>query len=172
VKKAVAEGRFREDLYYRINVVQLYIPPLRERKEDIVPLALEILQKLNGELKRNFTGFTPAAAELLERYPWPGNIRELRNVIERTMILTADQEIDARHLPEEIRDQGLQSEVAMLPDLGRHSDDDQFMSLRDLEDKYIDQILEATGHNKTHAARILGIHPTSLMRRLKAKVPV
>jgi two-component system response regulator AtoC len=171
VKKAVAEGRFREDLYYRINVVQLYIPPLRERKEDIVPLALEILQKLNGELKRNFTGFTPAAAELLERYPWPGNIRELRNVVERTMILTADHEIDARHLPEEIRDQGLQNEFPISSDPETCSDADQFPSLRDLEDRYIDQVLEATGHNKTHAARILGIHPTSLMRRLKAKVP-
>ena len=99
LKNAISQGRFREDLYYRINVVQLYIPPLRERKEDIVPLALEILQQLNRELKKNFTGFTPAAADLLEQYPWPGNIRELRNVTERTMILTTQGEIDARHLP-------------------------------------------------------------------------
>jgi two-component system, NtrC family, response regulator AtoC len=105
LKNAVIQGRFREDLYYRINVVQLDIPPLRERKEDIVPLALEILQQFNRELKKNFTGFTPAAAELLAQYPWPGNIRELRNVIERTMILSAQGEIDASHLPEEIRDQ-------------------------------------------------------------------
>ena len=105
LKNAISQGRFREDLYYRINVVQLYIPPLRERKEDIVPLALEILQHLNRELKKNFTGFTPAAADLLAQYPWPGNIRELRNVIERTMILSAEGEIDACHLPEEIRDQ-------------------------------------------------------------------
>ena len=108
LKNAISQARFREDLYYRMNVVQLYIPPLRERQEDIVPLALEILQQLNRELKKNFTGFTPAAADLLEQYPWPGNIRELRNVTERTMILTAEGEIDVRHLPEEIRDRHLE----------------------------------------------------------------
>ena len=108
LKNAISQARFREDLYYPMNVVQLYIPPLRERKEDIVPLALEILQQLNRELKKNFTGFTPAAADLLEQYPWPGNIRELRNVTERTMILTAEGEIDVRHLPEEIRDRHLE----------------------------------------------------------------
>jgi len=170
IKNSVAEGRFREDLYYRINVVQLYIPPLRERKEDIVPLALEILQKLNGDLKRTFTGFTPAAAQLLERYQWPGNIRELRNVIERTMILTADREIDSCHLPEEIRDQVVEKHPASLPPPDPHGDG-ELPSLRELEGKYIDQVLEATSHNKTQAARILGIHPTSLMRRLKSKVP-
>jgi two-component system, NtrC family, response regulator AtoC len=170
IKDSVAQGRFREDLYYRINVVQLYIPPLRERKEDIMPLALEILQKLNGDLKRTFTGFTPAAAQLLEEYPWPGNIRELRNVVERTMILTADHEIDARHLPEEIRDQSVDKNGMALSGTRRLDAGDEYLSLRELEDKYIDQVLEATCHNKTQAARILGIHPTSLMRRLKAKL--
>ena len=171
LKNAVGEGRFREDLFYRINVVQLYIPPLRERKEDIVPLALEIMQHLNRELKKSFTGFTPAAAELLGQYLWPGNIRELRNVIERTMILSAQGEIDANHLPEEIRDQHADKKITEA-----FSDDDisptgdQFLSLRALEDNYIEQVLAATGNNKTQAARILGIHPTSLQRRLKAKV--
>ena len=87
LKEAVARGPFREDLYYRLNVVPLFLPPLRERIEDIVPLALELMQHFNRELKKKFTGFTPAAAELLQQYPWPGNIRELKNVIERTMIL-------------------------------------------------------------------------------------
>jgi two-component system, NtrC family, response regulator AtoC len=170
LKNAVIQGRFREDLYYRINVVQLDIPPLRERKEDIVPLALEILQQFNRELKKNFTGFTPAAAELLAQYPWPGNIRELRNVIERTMILSAQGEIDASHLPEEIRDQHAEKKT-----MEAFSEDDisptgdQFLSLRALEDNYIEQVLAATGNNKTQAARILGIHPTSLQRRLKGK---
>jgi two-component system response regulator AtoC len=170
LKNAVSQGRFREDLYYRVNVVQLYIPPLRERKEDIVPLALEILQHFNRELKRNFTGFTPAAGELLEQYPWPGNIRELRNVIERTMILSAQGEIDADHLPEEIRDQHPEkkaNEAFSEDDISPTGD--QFLSLRALEDNYIEQVLAATGNNKTQAARILGIHPTSLQRRLKGK---
>jgi two-component system response regulator AtoC len=154
LKNAVSQGRFREDLYYRINVVQLYIPPLRERKEDIVPLALEILQQLNRELKKAFTGFTPAAGDLLEEYPWPGNIRELRNVLERTMILSAQGEIDATHLPEEIRDQHVEKHA-----LEAFSEDDisptgdQFLSLHALEDNYIEQVLAATGNNKTQAAR-------------------
>jgi two-component system, NtrC family, response regulator AtoC len=170
LKDAVSQGRFREDLYYRINVVQLYIPPLRERKEDIVTLALEILQQFNRELKKSFTGFTPAAADLLGQYSWPGNIRELRNVIERTMILSAQGEIDASHLPEEIRDQYVEkkaSEAFSEDDISPTGD--QFLTLRSLEDNYIEQVLAATGNNKTQAARILGIHPTSLQRRLKVK---
>src|ERR1035438_7597995 len=139
LKDARAQGRFREDLYYRINVVQLYIPPLRERKEDIVTLALEILQQFNGELKKSFTGFTPAAADLLVQYPWPGNIRELRNVIERTMILSPQVEIDSSHLPEEIRDQRGEknaSEAFSEDDISPTGD--QFLTLRALEDNYIE----------------------------------
>jgi two-component system, NtrC family, response regulator AtoC len=166
LKEAVVQGRFREDLYYRLNVVPLFIPPLRERKEDILPLALDLVQHFNRELNRRFTGLTPAAADLLQRYRWPGNIRELKNVIERTMILAPEGDIDAAFLPEEIRDE--------VPDPGKLSpvneesaDGRHFISLRELEDDYIQQVLVATANNKTHAARILGIHPTSLLRRLK-----
>ncbi|HYJ47718.1 MAG TPA: sigma-54 dependent transcriptional regulator [Pyrinomonadaceae bacterium] len=168
LKQAVAQGRFREDLYYRLNVVPLYIPPLRERNEDIVPLALELLQHFNRELKKSFTGLTPAAAALLQHYPWPGNIRELKNVMERTMILAPEGDIDAAYLPEEIRDH-LQEHRRTEP--ASHMDvsptGDQFLTLRELEDDYIEQVLAATSNNKTQAARILGIHPTSLLRRLK-----
>jgi two-component system response regulator AtoC len=168
LKEAVSKGEFREDLYYRLNVVPLFIPPLRERGEDILPLALDILQHFNDELKKNFTGFTPAAAELLQHYPWPGNIRELRNVIERTMILCKGTEIDDENLPEEVRDyhQEVGSEE-VSSSLGVSPTGDQFVSLKELEDRYIHEVLNATGQNKTHAARILGIHPTSLLRRLK-----
>ena len=100
----MAKGEFREDLYYRLNVLPLFIPPLRERKEDVVPLALDFMGQFNKDLKKSFVGFTPAAADLLKDYPWPGNIRELRNVIERTMILCKETEIDAADLPEEVRD--------------------------------------------------------------------
>jgi len=164
LKSAVAAGLFREDLYYRLNVVRLDIPPLRERKEDILPLALDLLQHFNRELNKKFTGFTPGAAELLQQYTWPGNIRELKNVIERTMILAPEGEIEAVFLPEEIRDHPAdeKSEPTTANANGHH-----FVSLRELEDNYIEQILVATGNNKTQACRILGIHPTSLMRRMK-----
>jgi two-component system response regulator AtoC len=168
LKAAIADGRFREDLFYRLNVVPLCIPPLRERREDIVTLALDMMQRFNRELKKNFSGLTPAAAELLTRYPWPGNIRELKNVIERTMILAPEGDIDASYLPEEIRDHiaevasGPISHIEELSPTGH-----QFVTLRELEEHYIDEVLTASGQNKTQAARILGIHPTSLMRRLK-----
>jgi two-component system response regulator AtoC len=171
LKEAAAQGRFREDLYYRLNVVPLFIPPLRERQEDIVPLALDLVQQFNRELHKNFTGFTPAAAELLQRYSWPGNIRELKNVIERTMILAPEGDIDAAALPEEIRDFGpstpRDSNNGNAPRADQSAASGSLVTLRELEDSYIQQVLTATGNNKTQAARILGIHPTSLLRRLK-----
>jgi two-component system response regulator AtoC len=167
LKDAVAHGQFREDLYYRLNVVPLFIPPLRERKEDIVPIALELMQHFNRELSKKFIGFTPGAAELLQQYLWPGNIRELKNVIERTMILSSEGDIDAASLPEEIRDHLSEVRGEALSPTDISPTGHQFLSLRALEDHYIEQVLAATGNNKTQACRILGIHPTSLMRRLK-----
>src|ERR1700746_3044410 len=171
LKDAVARGIFREDLYYRLNVVPLFLPPLRERKEDIVPLALDLMQHFNRELKKRFTGFTPGAAQLLQNYPWPGNIRELKNVIERTMILVPEGDIDAAALPEEIRDYIRTSARDRVgesgSDLNVSPNGRPLVTLRELEDDYIQEVLVATANNKTHAARILGIHPTSLLRKLK-----
>jgi len=163
LKQIVADGRFREDLFYRLNVMPLFIPPLRERQEDILPLALDLMKWFNQELKKNFVGFTPSAAELLVRYAWPGNIRELKNVIERTMILAPEGDIDASSLPEEIR----KTEAPLPTSSEDPFQEDPLVTLRELEEEYIQKVLAATGNNKTHAAKILGIHPTSLLRRLK-----
>jgi two-component system response regulator AtoC len=172
LKEDVAQEKFREDLYYRLNVVPLYIPPLRDRKEDIMPLALTMLERYNKELKRTFTAFTPAAAEVMTNYSWPGNIRELKNVIERTMILAPGSEIDAAYLPEEIRDYEAPA-VAEAPLYTDSMPNGQpYLTLRELEERYIHEVLVATGHNKAQAARILGIHSTSLMRRLKKEQEV
>jgi two-component system response regulator AtoC len=169
LKEAAAKGEFREDLFYRLNVMPLFIPPLRDRPEDILPLALDIMQRYNREMKKSFTGFTPAAAELLRQYRWPGNIRELKNVIERTMILASEGDIDVDELPEEIRDferpEVTPAEIMTSADISPTGT--QFVTLRELEQRYIHEVLFATGNNKTQAARILGIHSTSLMRRLK-----
>ena len=169
LKEAVAAGHFREDLYYRLHVVPLFIPPLRDRKEDTLTLALDMVRHFNRELNKKFTGFTPAAAHLLRQYSWPGNIRELRNVIERTMILASEGLIDAADLPEEIRIHPSPAEDEIPPVAALAPDGSKFLSLRELEDTYIDQVLFATGNNKSQAARILGIHPTSLLRHLKRK---
>ena len=167
LKEAVARGEFREDLFYRLNVMPLSIPALRDRREDVVPLALEMMKKYNTELKKNFAGYTPAAAELLTQYPWPGNIRELKNVIERTMILAPEGEIDAISLPEEIRDYQSQITAAHPTANAAAGLEGKFVSLRELEQRYIHEVLAATGNNKAQTARILGIHSTSLLRKLK-----
>ncbi len=168
LKDAVSRGEFRDDLFYRLNVLPLFIPPLRERKEDIVPLAIDMMKRFNEEMKKHFTGFTPAAAESLRAYTWPGNIRELRNVIERTMILAREGEIDVEDLPHEIREFEAPPEAPAEVEIS--SLNTPFVTLEELEDRYILEVLTATGNNKTHAARILGIHPTSLARKLK-KMP-
>jgi two-component system response regulator AtoC len=154
LKEAASQGDFREDLFYRLNVVPLRIPPLRERPEDILPLALDLVGQFNSELKKSFTGFTPAAAEVLRSYAWPGNIRELKNAIERTMILAPQGEIDASFLPKEICERQAPAPPGAL------------CTLREMEEHHIAEVLKATGNNKTEAARVLGIHPSSLFRRL------
>src|ERR1051326_6120648 len=168
LKAAVARGIFREDLYYRLNVLPILLPPLRERREDIVPLALGMLERFNREMKKSFTGITAGAAELLKRYSWPGNIRELKNVVERSMILAPEGDIDVSCLPEEIRDF---SEAPAPCEIDSHLDlsptGHQYVTLRELEERYIQEVLALTANNKTQAAHILGIHPTSLLRRLK-----
>ena len=167
LKDAVAKSQFREDLYYRLNVLPLFLPPLRDRREDILPLALDMMSRFNKELKKNLIGFTPAAAEMLQNYSWPGNIRELRNIVERAMILSYDNQIGADNLPEEVRDFHAEPEPEEDFAVDPSPTGDQFVTLRQLEELYIQQVLSATGQNKTHAAKILGIHPTSLLRRLK-----
>ena len=166
LKEAVAQGRFREALFYRLNVVPLFIPPRRERGEDILPLALDMVQRFNEELKKSFLGFTPEAAGLIVNYTWPGNIRELKNVVERTMILAPEGHIDAISLSEEIRESKATNHCEVAPNHGDLGGD-FLVSLRELEEDYIRKVLAATGNNKTQAAKILGIHPTSLLRRLK-----
>ncbi|HHF42125.1 MAG TPA: sigma-54-dependent Fis family transcriptional regulator, partial [Candidatus Aminicenantes bacterium] len=161
---AVKEGRFREDLFYRLNVVPIYIPPLRERKEDIIPLALFFMSEYNRELKRSYTGITPEAAEALEKYSWPGNVRELRNIIERIMSLNDDQEIRYHHLPVEIQKYKSTGAEKMIQ---QTLQSEEWPTLKELEEKYIQNVLEYTGMNKSKAAKILGIHPSSLFRKLK-----
>ena len=134
----------------------------------MLPLALEMVKHFNRELKKSFTGFTPGAAELLQKYPWPGNIRELKNVIERTMILSPEGDMDAAFLPEEIRDHAeVVEETEPMSPYDVSPTGAQFVTLHELEEDYIHEVLSATGNNKAQAARILGIHPTSILRRLK-----
>jgi two-component system response regulator AtoC len=163
--KATEKGQFRSDLFYRLNVVPIVIPPLRERKEDILPLALLLIQEFNQELRRSYKGITQEAAQAMLSYPWPGNVRELRNIIERIMSLYSEEEVQFVHFPAEIRNYRASPENETLEKI---APGESMPTLEELEKLYIEKVLVFTDRNRTKAARILGIHPTSLFRKLKS----
>lgn len=169
--RMVRDGQFREDLYYRLNVGAIDIPALRERREDIMPLARHFLQKAAPVVGSACGDLDADAAPLLEAYRWPGNIRELRNVMERAAILAAGQTITARHLPRDIVNlMGPQAEHAVqaapVP-VKAHAAN---QSLAAVEEDYIRQILQQCGGNKTQAAEILGISRLTLRNKLREDV--
>jgi DNA-binding NtrC family response regulator len=155
----IAAGRFREDLYYRLNVIPIYIPPLRERPEDIPPLVDAFVRKHSAGERRLVT---QAAMERLKVQPWRGNARELENVIERAMALSDASEIGPDDLP--FAGSACVEEVDPATVL-LQSAAEQRMTLRELEERYIDQILRSTGGNKVQAAKLLGIDRKTLYRR-------
>jgi two-component system response regulator HydG len=156
----IAAGRFREDLFYRLNVVTLKVPPLRERQEDIPVLADYFLKRYAEKNHRLIKGFSPRATDLLMRHLWPGNVRELENVVERAVILSRGNLITPAEFPGALQAMD-ESEENEAPDLspGR--------SLKEVERQMIIRTLEEVGGNRTHAAQILGISRRTLQLKLK-----
>ena len=157
LEQLVREGKFREDLYYRINVVAVDLPPLRERREDIGVLARQFLHKYTVESGKQLRGISPEALALLEAAPWPGNVRELENVIERAVLLADDDEINPGHLPRH-----LQHPPPAEPG-GSESDG----SLEQVGRNHIIEVLRSTEGNKAKASAILGINRTTLWRMMQ-----
>jgi DNA-binding NtrC family response regulator len=156
----VVAGTFRQDLFYRIDVVHVRIPPLRGRGNDVLLLAQHFLQKIAARLGKPVTGLsTEVAARLLE-YDWPGNVRELENSIERAVALTPFDKLTVDDLPERIRDRRA-STIAIEGD-----DPELLPTLKEVERRYIERVIKMTGGNKTQAARILGLERRTLYRRL------
>ena len=156
----VAGGQFREDLFYRLNVIPIQVPPLRDRPEDVMPLAHHFADMLAREMRIAPRHISEEVQLSLEHYSWPGNARELRNVIERALLLEDGDAIDLDHLPAEIR--GLSAEpekIFVLPASG--------LSLDQLERELICQALERAGGNKSGAARLLGLSRDTLRYRLE-----
>jgi two-component system, NtrC family, response regulator HydG len=149
----VNAGRFRQDLYYRLRVIEIRVPPLRERREDVLPLARSFLAARSG---RKATGFTPRAANQLVRYGWPGNVRELENAVERAVVLSRGGRIDVEDVPEEVS--------LALP--GVHAAG-EMRPLEEVERDYILAVLRANDGNKTRAAEQLKIGAATLYRKLK-----
>ncbi len=158
--KAVENGGFREDLYYRINLVPIYMPPLRERREDIPFLSKYFIGTANREFKRNVQGIVEEAEGLLMAYDWPGNVRELKNVIERAVILGGEEYILVEHLPREIAKNAHDADVEFkLPEKG--------ISLAGVERGLIEQALRRAGGNQVQAAKLLDISRHALRHRMK-----
>lgn len=164
--RMVQEGQFREDLYYRLNVGAIDIPTLRERRDDIMLLAQYFLDKAALAVGCSCQGIDPTVAPMLEAYRWPGNIRELRNVMERAAILAAGQVVTARHLPKEI---GIPASEAPQKAVETQAVHSAFAnrSLASIEEEHIRAVLKQCGGNKTQAAEVLGISRLTLRNKLK-----
>ncbi len=160
----IAAERFREDLFYRLNVVALEIPPLRRRQEDIPLLAQHFLEHFADQNNKAIRGFTPRAMDRLVRYRWPGNVRELMNAVERAVVLTRSESVDAADFPLIIRDGDSATGSETDPDRLQLSGD---MPLEQIERAAIISTLEAAGGNKSEAARRLGITRKTLHKKLK-----
>jgi two-component system response regulator HydG len=161
LEQSVEEGRFREDLLYRINVIQVRVPPLRERGNDVLLLAQQFIEGYASRLGRPVKGLTGAAADKLLGYAWPGNVRELRNCIERAVTLTDHEKIVVEDLPERIRN--YRTTDLML----ESSDAATLPPMEEVERRYVEKVMREVGGNKAQAARILGYDRKRLYRKLK-----
>jgi transcriptional regulator with GAF, ATPase, and Fis domain len=158
LEAGVREGTFREDLYYRLNVVPVVLPPLRERKEDVPSLVERFLEQYSGEMGRNVTAVSGEAMELLMAYSWPGNVRELQNLVERMVVVADGPVILPQHLPPELRGgQGAKSVVRS----------GAFLSLAEIERQHVEAALERCEWNQSEAARALEITRAQLRHRIK-----
>ena len=155
----VKDGLFREDLFYRLNVIPIHIPPLRERRDDIMPLARHFVIDANTRFHKAIKGFNPEAERLMLGYQWPGNVRELRNLIERLVILGSADLIEPQHLPVQFATQVRQAAVP-------EATTDEPRTLAEVERAYIAQIMQRVESNKSKAAKILGISRQTLRKKL------
>jgi DNA-binding NtrC family response regulator len=156
-EEAIKDGKLREDLFYRISAISVHLPPLRERREDIMPLANAFLKRFAAQANRVIRGFTPAAVERLTGFEWPGNVRQLQNEVQRTVLLSEGDEVDATDLS-----------VTKVRMQGEESQDTNFTLLEGVERNAIVQMLKETGGNKLETAKRLGIGRQTLYNKIKA----
>lgn len=163
----VDKGNFRSDLYYRINVVPIEVPPLREHGEDIGDFVKYFIAKFSKKNRKTVSGITDAALEYLENYPWPGNVRELENLIERMVVLTTNERLDITDIPDEIKIKQVKQQI--IPSAGGTIDFKEIVkkATSDIEKDLITKALKETGGNVTRAADLLGISRKSLQIKMK-----
>jgi two-component system response regulator AtoC len=164
LKQAIQDGNFRNDLYYRLQVIPIALPPLRERKDDIPLIANHFITAFNKEFKKSVKPISPEIKALFEKYSWPGNVRELKNILERAILLEADEELLPEHLPPEI---SIGEEAMEVAEVRSGFASIYPMSLKEMEKVLIGKTLEETNGNKSKAARILGISRQTLREKTK-----
>jgi DNA-binding NtrC family response regulator len=157
LQEMARQGKFREDLYFRLSAIELKVPALAERPEDLPLLERHFLKAFAAQYNRSISGLTRRAQTVLARYPWPGNIRELQNVIEHACMMTESDVIDVRDLPDRVQNQSGIS----------NADSEVLMSIDQLERRHAQRVLDHVGGNKVRAAEILGISRTHLYQLLK-----
>jgi DNA-binding NtrC family response regulator len=165
LEEAIEEKRFRQDLYFRLNVIQIALPPLRSRGGDVLPLAAHFLEGFAKRARKDVRGIARPAAEKLATYAWPGNVRELQNCMERAVTLARFEQIIVDDLPEKIRD--YRSSHVLVAG----NDPSELAPMEEVERRYFHRVLEAVGGNKTAAARILGVERKTLYRKLERWEP-
>src|SRR4030095_926090 len=158
----VRGGRFRSDLFFRLKVVSIHLPPLRDRGDDILVLARHFLHEFSRKFQKRFVDLAPDASQRLLVYAWPGNVRELRNVIERVVLLEEGELLQAEHLPPEVL-----GRRAAIPTPASGGDADALPTLAQMEAEHIGEVLRLTAGNKSRAARILGISRQGLIEKLR-----
>jgi two-component system, NtrC family, response regulator AtoC len=163
----VREGQFREDLYYRLDVIPIELPPLRERREDVALLAEHFRDEFNARNGRNVPAFSPEVLLQLSAYGWPGNVRQLENTIERLVVVAGSRPVTLEDLPPNLRGDVVDINAGLL-DLPP-SGVDLRMLLAQLEERFIDQALQRTGGNKNRAAELLGMNRTTLVEKLRRR---
>ena len=166
LEREVAEGRFREDLYYRLNVISIPLPPLRERPDDILPLALHFLRRFTARMGKDIRSIDPEALEALQGYRWPGNVRELENVMERAVILTTGSSIPVGVIPLTQVARPRVTEPAAAITAMPATDQPSMIPLEEIERSHIERVLKGTGYHKSRTAEILGISRRTLDRRI------
>jgi two-component system response regulator AtoC len=167
LEEEVRKGRFREDLYYRLNVIPILLPPLRERREDVALLARHFLQKLCREMDRPLMSIAPAAMRALESYDWPGNVREMENVIERTVALTEHDSIERRDLPPHIGGDPDDAEPDLFAPRVTAEGVNMVQLIEKIEGRMIGEAMGLAGGVKARAAALLGINRTTLVEKIK-----
>ncbi len=159
----MSAGKFRQDLYYRLNVMSFHLPPLRERVQDIAPLTRTLVARFNTKFHKELFDISPQAMDAIETFPWPGNIRQLENFVQQAVLVSSGPELLLNHLPQQVRDY----RPARIPFAVRANSDSLSLNREQVERNIIQRTLVNNGYSRVHTANALGISRVTLYKKMK-----